>query len=495
MAVLLISQTSTETPTDSSLDEDPQTPPPIQPDDPTWRVDTNRGSESPPDPKLPVRRQKSQSVPKLPTPAPTSGGSKSSNNLPNISPSLPPRINSLQARRTIMAAYHDTDNESIDSDEIITPARRKRPAAISESDMSDDSDDVQDLAPHTQKRPKNRKSDAISISDEEESSEDVVTPSVRRRRLQRASMTTQQRNSDITPARRQRPAATSEPEMSEDSDDVRGPTPRTRKRAKNRNADIISISDGAGSSEDALTPPVRTSRLKRAPVTTKDRDPEMDDESLQDIREDLEDLKETGMLSPNFSHEKRAIWLPIAKSSKEVRKTRTRGSQRTPKKTKAQEILESLKRRRAGEKGDGETRSPTETPSRSKRALYDSTSGDESSSSQAEENNEMDAAPIRRGENLDAYETDFIASDEEDGTIGVPPGLTDIPFEFTRHAHKKQRDHFNDVVEWMVHNKLNPAFPRDDQRYQVAFRKLDDEIQGLAGSKFISAAWNAFFFN
>lgn len=172
----------------------------------------------------------------------------------------------------------------------------------------------------------------------------------------------------------------------------------------------------------------------------------------------------------------------------EVRNTRTRGSQRTPKKTKAQEILEGLRRRRAGEKGDGETQDAT----RSKRALYDTTSEYESSSSQASENDGLDDLPIRRGENLDAYEAEFVTSDEDD-TIGAPSGLTDMPFEFTRHAHKKPREQFNDVVEWMVHNKLNPAFSRDDPRFQVAFRKLDDEVQGLAGSKFISAAWNVEF--
>ena len=178
----------------------------------------------------------------------------------------------------------------------------------------------------------------------------------------------------------------------------------------------------------------------------------------------------------------------------EVRSTRTRGSQRTPKKTKAQEQLEYLRRRRAGEEVTEENQSPTpdETLSGRKRALYDTISDDSSSSSQASENNEISDEPIRRGENLDAYEEDFIASDEDD-TIGAPPGLTDMPFEFTRHAHKKPFEHFKDVVEWMVHNKLNPAFPRDDPSYQVAFLKLDDEVQGLAGSKFMSAAWGGEF--
>ena len=296
----------------------------------------------------------------------------------------------------------------------------------------------------------------------------------------------------ITPARRKHPAAISEPEMSEDSDDVRGPTPRMRKRAKSSKRNIISLSDETESSEDVVTSPIRRVRLQRAPVATEEGNSENDDESMQDIREDVEDLKDTGILSLTFSYENQVISPQIANSSIEVRNKRTRGLQRTPKKTKAQEILESIKRRRAGGKGNGATRSPTQTHSHSKRALYDSTSEDEISSSQASENDEVDDLPIRRGENLDAYEADFIASDEDD-TIGAPAGLIDMPFEFTIHAHKKAREHFNDAVEWLVHNKLNPAFPRDDPRFQIAFRKLDDEVQGLAGSKFISAAWNAEF--
>ena len=178
-----------------------------------------------------------------------------------------------------------------------------------------------------------------------------------------------------------------------------------------------------------------------------------------------------------------------------VRNTRTRGSQRTPKKTKAQESLELLRRKRAGEKVDEGKQSPSQdkTPSSSKRALYDSTSEDDESSSEASENNEIYDLPIRRRENLDTYEEDFIASDGDD-TIGAPPGQTDMPFEFTRHAHRKPFEHFKDVVEWMVHNRLNPAFPRDDPSYRVAFHKLDDEAQGLTGSKFMSAAWGGEFF-
>ena len=45
----------------------------------------------------------------------------------------------------------------------------------------------------------------------------------------------------------------------------------------------------------------------------------------------------------------------------------------------------------------------------------------------------------------------------------------------------------------MVHNKLNPAFARNDPVYKTAFYKLDDAVRGLAGSKFVSAAWSENF--
>ena len=106
---------------------------------------------------------------------------------------------------------------------------------------------------------------------------------------------------------------------------------------------------------------------------------------------------------------------------------------------------------------------------------------------------DSDIERLRGGDisDLDQYEEDFI--EDDDDTIGVPLGREDIPLEFTRHAHKKPIEHFKDVVEWMVHNKLNPAFARDDPIYKIARHKLDDVVQGFAGSKFISSAWKVDF--
>jgi hypothetical protein len=41
----------------------------------------------------------------------------------------------------------------------------------------------------------------------------------------------------------------------------------------------------------------------------------------------------------------------------------------------------------------------------------------------------------------------------------------------------------------MVQNKINPGFSRNDPVYKQAFRKLNDEYQGLAKSKFSSTQW------
>lgn len=93
----------------------------------------------------------------------------------------------------------------------------------------------------------------------------------------------------------------------------------------------------------------------------------------------------------------------------------------------------------------------------------------------------------------DEYEEDFVVNDN-DGLLGAPAGLDQIPLEFTRHAHKEPIEHFKDVVEWIVHNKLNPAFARNDEIYRIAVRKLDDQVQAYAGSK-SSTVWSPEFTN
>ncbi|KAJ4408442.1 hypothetical protein N0V85_004228 [Neurospora sp. IMI 360204] len=104
----------------------------------------------------------------------------------------------------------------------------------------------------------------------------------------------------------------------------------------------------------------------------------------------------------------------------------------------------------------------------------------------------------RKGNAGGSYEDeemqDFIAEDDSDAPIGAPDEVG-IPLEFTRHAHKPLKEHFRDVVEWLVHYKVHPNFPEKTAGlYRLGWRKLDDEVRGLAQSKFASSAWKTDFY-
>lgn len=83
----------------------------------------------------------------------------------------------------------------------------------------------------------------------------------------------------------------------------------------------------------------------------------------------------------------------------------------------------------------------------------------------------------------------------EDGHIGVPDDArAQIPLKFTSHSHKVLKEHFRDVIEWFVLNRIIPGFvEKQDDIYQIGFQKLDDEVRGLGESKFSSSAWKPDF--
>lgn len=92
---------------------------------------------------------------------------------------------------------------------------------------------------------------------------------------------------------------------------------------------------------------------------------------------------------------------------------------------------------------------------------------------------------------LDDDDEGFVVEEEEDDALlGVPDN---IPIEYTRYASMKAKDLFKFAIDWMVQKKINPAFPMQDEIYGLTFRKLDDEVKGLAGSKFVSSAWTPEF--
>ena len=220
--------------------------------------------------------------------------------------------------------------------------------------------------------------------------------------------------------------------------------------------DIPDGTDGSSSDDVVVTP----ARRRRSTAQILPPPQESGDSSANDP-EDLEDEVND-----------------LQGSDTELRSTRTRGRQVNSARSIRQQKLEELKRRRAGLRDGSE---------------------EESEDFQSDDANLSGPEPIhhamRRGGDLDEYEEDFV--DDDDEALGVEMDAEalrrTIPIEFTRHANKKTIEHFKDEVEWMVHNKLNPAFKRHDEIYEVAHRKLDDEFKAYAGSKYISAVWNAEF--
>ncbi|CCU75121.1 hypothetical protein BGHDH14_bghG000997000001001 [Blumeria hordei DH14] len=171
----------------------------------------------------------------------------------------------------------------------------------------------------------------------------------------------------------------------------------------------------------------------------------------------------------------------ILSSKRYTRQMKTR-SHRTEK----EKALELMRRKRAGERLE---------------KLSSSESSDEleyefQTLSDFEDDEINDHERLNYQDNEDPEDTadslEFILEDDE-GLLGVPDYSALIPIQFTHAAHKPLKEHFRDVIEWMVKNKIFPDFAREDEIYLQAFRRLDDICQGLAKSKFISTQWTQEF--
>ncbi|KAE8351513.1 hypothetical protein BDV28DRAFT_18593 [Aspergillus coremiiformis] len=200
----------------------------------------------------------------------------------------------------------------------------------------------------------------------------------------------------------------------------------------------------------------------------------LDQEEL-DIREDLQDLQDSV-----------------------VKHTRTRGRLANSARAQRQQHLKELRRRRTGRKEMDEEKPDTaRSASESENESDDESEGESEDGStiqqprfhQQREDSDVESS-VPSDEDLDRYEDDFVL---EDGALGAPTSLEEMPFEFSRHAYKQLKDYFQDAVEWMVFNQLDPAFARSSPVYQAAFIKLDDEVKGRTGSQLVSSVWNANF--
>ncbi|KAI1378499.1 hypothetical protein F4677DRAFT_397819 [Hypoxylon crocopeplum] len=251
---------------------------------------------------------------------------------------------------------------------------------------------------------------------------------------------------------------------------------------------------------------------------------------VSDSDDDNDDSDDTPIIPPSSSKRPRPKFVVLEDSSDEggspAKKTRL--SQATPGRIKRptpsassptkqgppkghrserQKKMELLRRRRAGEKIDKLTSS--EDSGEERRGLYDTDpeeefealkefddeeeAGEDEEVGQASERPKKSAQRRQEGSEGEGNEEDDFIDDDDDGPLGAPADL-DIPLQFTAQAHRPLKDQFPYVIEWLVHNRIDPAFARNDPVYQNAWRKLDLEVAGLASSKFASSAWKSEFY-
>lgn len=195
-------------------------------------------------------------------------------------------------------------------------------------------------------------------------------------------------------------------------------------------------------------------------------------------------------------------------AARDAQSSPSRAHRKTPRtgKEKAREIL---RRKRAGEVIDDEELAPSPSDdSEQVKGLYDTDSelevlaefeddeegvSGEKEPQPSQKKGKSKARKRNSGKDDEAGDDedmdDFVVEDD-DAPLGVPSGLLDIPLQFTAHAHKPLKDHFRHAVEWLVQSQINPGFPeRHNDVYRLAWRRLGDEVSGLASSKFSSSAW------
>lgn len=372
---------------------------------------------------------------------------------------------------------------------------------------------------YTPSKAKSSNGKAVAISSEDEDEQTSKPTNTRSRKLEPSSVG--------RPTRSASQKAQTYIELSSDSNSQEFELPRHGKSNQAKKPLFSSIPKGKSSSphqeeedsdSDEVVMSTQAARRKRQPVTVPIDDEEDSEDPIssplkrarQVVESDESDDSDI-VSSPLKRRRQNKVYSENEESEDELqitnRKPRasardaspsrtTRQSKVRKHRTEKEKKLELLKRRRAGENIEALTESE------------ESNSEDESGSDfqklsefEDEEEEEVTEKPHKHvkkkrntnvdGKDLDAYDSDFI-EDDEDGNIGVPThSLLDIPLEFTHAAHKPLKEHFKDAVEWMVHNKINPAFARNDPLYVQAFKKLDDEYGGYANSKFVSTQWTA----
>ena len=258
--------------------------------------------------------------------------------------------------------------------------------------------------------------------------------------------------------------------------DTRGGKSRAQGRTNSRGSGFIIVDDDEieyiSSDEDMAS--ARRRRNGKHKTRSKREQDEIDN--------DLKDLQTSDIEEKPLHSESR----------------RTRGGPVTTQKDRNREHFEALRRRRAGEK------IPRIADSDEEEINYDFDQGDGADIEEVtqdmpgqflrlRERDESSSDDEQQHDNAteDVDEDDFVVNDETDRRHGH----SGIPLQFTSFASSKPKELFIHIIEWLVKNKIAPAFSRSDELYTLSWNKINDQLKAQAGSRLISSAWNADFKN
>ncbi|KAJ9644970.1 hypothetical protein H2204_001432 [Knufia peltigerae] len=262
------------------------------------------------------------------------------------------------------------------------------------------------------------------------------------------------------------------------NDDRQRPKRPEQKTPRRKADDFIADDDSIEyvSSDNEASEPKRKSTVPRSSAKHSSRRAarRRAREEQEELEEDLHDLQDSDNGEAGVT-------------------TRTRGGPVTTERDRTREHFDLLRRRRAGEKvprivdsDDGEGDDSGEVVDLGligRPTRYISEQG--SAHSSVDTDQELIPEPVDD-------EDDFI---EDDSTGRLARPHPDIPLQFTSFASAKPRELFPHIIEWLVKNKIAPAFSRDDELYTLAFSRVDAQVKTQAGSRLISAAWGTDFKN
>ena len=353
-------------------------------------------------------------------------------------------------------------------------------------ELSSDDTEGSDVLPSPRKL-KTRQDEARKLSKKNIVSDSKGTRSLKGKRITRSSQKPQRAEDDsaedeiaVSSSKAPLQQHASEEEDEEDMPTTTGTQRRRRGRQARESSFISSSPPRAIDSDDDLEIVEKPARRRSSEESDED-----EDEETAPVTPRRKRLKPKRKLTQQEQDELNED-LDFLGPSSDVEEARAPRNTQSAANTARQKALEKLKRKRSGQATD-----PVEIVDDEDGTLGRPDAEYDEVYDESEDEPVPPPTSSRAMFHANDEDDDFLAEEEDDeGVLGVPTG---IPLMYTRYASMKPKELFKYAIEWMVQKKINPAFQMDDEIYDLTFRKLDDEVKGLAGSKFTSAAWTPAF--